>query len=135
MSLYFFKGKLENHLKKYLYDNISNTIYFENFINELKLKYIDNIDFLDRFLQILQELCFNKNVDIDIFIRNLCIYNLNNENLIKELLNFVDMSRNYEFEQKIEELKKDILELKKDVLELNNITKEQSIKINEMSEN
>ena len=133
MSLYFFKGKLEHHLKKYLYDNISNTKYFENFINELKLKYSDNIDFLDRFLQRLQELCFNKNIDI--FIRNLCIYNLNNENLIKELLNFVDMSRNYEFEQKIEELKKDILELKKDVLELNNITKEQSIKINEMSEN
>ena len=128
-NLYFLRGKLEHHFKNFLSSG-SNLTHFENFIkNVLEKQYSDDGDraFISRLLQELQQFEFNNYENkIVMSMRNICINNLNNEMLIRDLLNYVDMTRNYEFEEKIENLQKDVVELK-------NINLEQSIRLDELS--
>ena len=119
---------MDHHFRLFL-SNGANITYFENFVkNKLKTKYYEQYLFIDKLLQELQ--LFERNHDINkvnFFMMNICINNLNNEMLIRDLLNYVDMTRNYELEERIKNLEKDVVELK-------NINIEQSVKINENSE-
>ena len=88
--------------------------------------------YINVLLQKLQEYEIHK--DVNIMMMNLSINNLKNEMIAKELLNFLDMTRNYEFEEKIDFLQKEVVELKKDIIELTNMNREQNSKLNELSE-
>ena len=98
-------------------------------MTDLKVKYndVNSIEFIERITNNLHKLSSSNKYKVNDFMRNICINNLNNEMLIRDLLNYVDMTRIYELEERIEKLEKDVVELK-------NINIEQSVKINENSE-
>lgn len=106
-NIYLLHGKLEYYFKNYLLSN-PNTFHLENFVkNTLQNQFHEDREFIDRLLQNLQLFVFNHDTNkVDKFMMNLCINNLKNETLIKELLNFVNMQRNdndefFKYKQKI----------------------------------
>lgn len=120
------KQKLQYHFRIFSSGpDITNNIFYL-FLTDLKVKYNDNnsIEFIERITNNLHNLSSSNKYKVDDFMRNICINNLNNEMLIRDLLNYVDMTRNYELEERIKNLEKDVVELK-------NINIEQSVKINE----
>ena len=123
------KQKLEYHFRLFSYTPEITNNNFYLFLSDLKVKYnnnINSIEFIERITNNLHNLSSSNEYKVNDFMRNICINNLNNEMLIRDLLNYVDMTRNYEFEQKIENLQKDVVELK-------NINLEQSIRLDELS--
>jgi len=137
-NLDLLQGKLYHCFEIYLRhnDNLNNrNIFLQNFVkNKLQKQYLNSMDsqYINVLLQKLQEYEIHK--DVNIMMMNLSINNLKNEMIAKELLNFLDMTRNYEFEEKIDFLQKEVVELKKDIIELTNMNREQNSKLNELSE-
>jgi len=124
------KQKLEHHFRLFSSTPEITNNNFYLFLSDLKVKYkndINSIGFIERITNNLHNLYSPSEYKVNDFMRNICINNLNSEMLIRDLLNYVDMTRNYDFEEKIENLQKDVVELK-------NINLEQSIRLDEISE-
>lgn len=113
LNILCLKNKLQTNLKLYLekYNKPFNSL--EMYINELKSKYINNINDIDRLIHNVRS--YTKDVRVEDWI-----FNWNNKCLINELNNFFDTTRNYELEEKINSLQKQINEIRLINIEQNN---------------
>jgi hypothetical protein len=113
LNILCLKNKLQTNLKLYLekYNKPFNSL--EMYINELKTKYNNNINDIDRLIHNVRS--YTKEMRVEDWI-----FNWNNKCLINELNNFFDTTRNYELEENINSLQKQINEIRLINIEQNN---------------
>lgn len=111
------KNKLQINLKYYLLGSNKPYYLLERVLDILKIKYdtSDSYNELEQLKQNINNYIFSK--------ESLCvedwIVNWKNKQLIIELNNFVDISRNYYLEEQIKDLQKQIYEIKEINLQQN----------------
>ena len=85
------KHKLEYQLRNFISMNdLSNPIFYL-FLNELKIKYVsdlNSIEFINRIYTNLRIL----NVKVNEFILNICINNVNSKKVLEDLITFINNS-------------------------------------------
>jgi hypothetical protein len=94
------KQKLEHHFRLFSSTPEITNNNFYLFLSDLKVKYkndINSIEFIERITNNLHNLSSSNEYKVN-FMRNICINNLNNEMLIRDLLEHIDMTTNYNFE-------------------------------------
>ena len=113
LNILCLKNKLQTNLKLYLekYNKPFNSL--EMYINELKTKYNNNINDIDRLIHNVRS--YTKEMRVEDWI-----FNWNNKCLINDLNNFFDTTRNYELEENINSLQKQINEIRLINIEQNN---------------
>lgn len=105
------KQKLEHNFRLFSSTPEITNNNFYLFLSDLKVKYNNNInslEFIERIKNNLHNLYSPSEYKVNNFMRNICINNLNNEMLIRDLLNYVDMTTNYNFEDYKQDLIKNI---------------------------
>ncbi len=112
------KNKLQTNLKYYLLSSNKSYHSLYRIIDILKTKYNSNVDNINE-LQRLKENIINYSLGKELLRVEDWIVNWKNKQLINELNNFVDTSRNYELEEQIKDLQKQINELKEINLQQN----------------
>lgn len=114
------KEKLQQFIKSFFSKTISFQLLYLHFFL-LKHRYKDKITSFN-FLHNLRNLFYKINENtIYSFISSICIIKLQDKPLIKYLLKFVDISTNYELEERVKKLEKEIIELKNICSELKNV--------------
>ena len=102
------KNKLQINLKYYLLGSNKPYHLLGRALDILKLKY----NTPDNEVEILRQNIHNYVFSLEVLRVEDWIVNWKNKQLINELNNFVDTSRNYELEEQIKELQKQINEIK-----------------------
>ena len=119
LRIIYLKHKLQKHLKEFIKDNDFNLFYL--FLEKLKIKYTDDFN-------VIEQIRCNINNKIDLYIINGYIYNLTNENLLKDLLIFFDIGS-------VNDISNTLMDIKKISINSEEINIENSKKILLIDEN
>ncbi len=111
------KNKLQTNLKYYLLGSNQSYNLLLRVLEILKIKYNTSVSYneLEQLRQNIHNYVFSKEV---LHVED-WIVNWNNKQLINDLNNFVDISRNYDLEEQIKNLQKQINEIKEINLQQN----------------
>jgi hypothetical protein len=131
-QLIILKQKFNTLIKIFLLSTKDYSI-FDIYLNNLKTVY-PNENLINKINNNLYEVLrtYNEN-SIDTFIRNICINNENNENLINDLINF--FNPNIELENRINILEQQNIIIQKDIAEIKSINLSQNNYIERIDEN
>lgn len=96
LNLLILQQRLQTQLKNFVKENsYSELNIFHSYVNVLHRKYnYDN--FFNEITNNLNNLTTNNDNNVEMFMRNLSISNLQNKYIIKDLLNFLDPHSNVE---------------------------------------